>query len=132
MLIEEGYGELFNSGAAGIGGRMVRSFTLPDLGEGVHEGEVRAVLVTVGQQITEGDPILEVETDKATVEIPSPYTGTVTEVKVQAGDIVHVGDVMIVFDEEKMVRPVAPEPRAEARQSPPSASHAPVPASPAT
>jgi len=54
---------------------MARSFRLPDLGEGIHEGEVITVRVKVGDAVKEGDIILEVETDKATVEIPSPYTG---------------------------------------------------------
>ena len=76
---------------------MSRSFKLPDLGEGVHEGEVLAVHVSVGQEVKEGDLILEVETDKAAVEIPSPFTGTVSEVLVKPGDTVKVGDVMMTF-----------------------------------
>ena len=76
---------------------MTRSFKLPDLGEGVHEGEVLAVHVSVGQEVKEGDIILEVETDKAAVEIPSPFTGTVSEVLVKPGDTVKVGDVMMIF-----------------------------------
>ena len=63
---------------------MARPFKLPDLGEGVHEGEVLNVLVSVGDHVNEGDPILEVETDKATAEIPSPFTGKVEEIKVKA------------------------------------------------
>ena len=62
---------------------MTRAFKLPDLGEGIHEGEVLAVLVSVGHEVKEGDPILEVETDKAAVEIPSPFTGTVKEIMVK-------------------------------------------------
>ncbi|MDZ7598242.1 MAG: biotin/lipoyl-containing protein [Desulfobacterales bacterium] len=58
---------------------MSRSFKLPDLGEGIHEGEVLAVLVAVGDTVREGDPILEVETDKAAVEIPSPVNSTSTK-----------------------------------------------------
>ena len=76
---------------------MARSFKLPDLGEGIHEGEVLAVLVVTGQEVNEGDIILEVETDKAAVEIPSPYTGTVNEIFVKPGDVVKVGDVMMTF-----------------------------------
>jgi pyruvate dehydrogenase E2 component (dihydrolipoamide acetyltransferase) len=76
---------------------MARVFKLPDLGEGVHEGEILAVLVSVGQEVNEGDLILEVETDKAAVEIPSPYSGTVNEILVKAGDSVKVGDVMMAF-----------------------------------
>lgn len=77
---------------------MSRSFALPDLGEGVHEAEVRAVHVAVDQQVKEGDLILEIETDKAAVEIPSPFTGKIVQVLVKAGDLAKVGDAMIVFD----------------------------------
>lgn len=76
---------------------MAREFRLPDLGEGIHEGEVLAVKVQVGQQVKEDEAILEVETDKAAVEIPSPYSDVVTQINVKAGDIVHVGDVLLVF-----------------------------------
>jgi pyruvate dehydrogenase E2 component (dihydrolipoamide acetyltransferase) len=77
---------------------MARSFRLPDLGEGVHEGEVLAVHVSAGKAVKEGDTILEVETDKAAVEIPSPYNGTVNEVRARPGDVVRVGDVLVVFE----------------------------------
>jgi len=76
---------------------MSKSFKLPDLGEGVHEGEVLAVHVSVGQEVKEGDIILEVETDKAAVEIPSPFSGTVAQILVKPGDTVKVGDVMMTF-----------------------------------
>ena len=76
---------------------MSRSFKLPDLGEGVHEGEVLAVHVSVGQEVKEGDIILEVETDKAAVEIPSPFSGTIAEILVKPGDTVKVGEVMMTF-----------------------------------
>ncbi len=76
---------------------MARSFKLPDLGEGVHEGEVIAVRVSVGQEVKEGDIILEVETDKAAVELPSPFNGTVLEIRVKPGDMVNVGDVLMTF-----------------------------------
>jgi pyruvate dehydrogenase E2 component (dihydrolipoamide acetyltransferase) len=76
---------------------MTRSFRLPDLGEGIHEGEVVRVLVSVGDEVEEDQPILEIETDKAAVEIPSPFSGTVEAIRVKAGDLVHVGEEMIVF-----------------------------------
>jgi pyruvate dehydrogenase E2 component (dihydrolipoamide acetyltransferase) len=79
---------------------MARSFKLPDLGEGIHEGEVIAVLVKVGDAVEEGDPILEVETDKASVEIPSPFTGTVKEIMVKTGDVVKVGNLMMTFSDD--------------------------------
>lgn len=77
---------------------MTREFRLPDLGEGVHEGEIISVLVAVGDRVEEDQPILEVETDKAAVEITSPFAGTVTGIRVGAGDLVTVGDVLITFD----------------------------------
>ncbi|MCP4341259.1 MAG: 2-oxo acid dehydrogenase subunit E2 [Desulfobulbaceae bacterium] len=76
---------------------MTMSFRLPDLGEGVHEAEILAILVKVDQVVAEGDLILEIETDKAAVEIPSPYTGTVSEILVQTGDMAVVDDVLITF-----------------------------------
>jgi pyruvate dehydrogenase E2 component (dihydrolipoamide acetyltransferase) len=78
---------------------MARAFKLPDLGEGVHEGEVLAVHVQVGQAIAEGDLILTVETDKAAVEIPSPFDGRVSAIEVEPGQIVTVGQVLMRFED---------------------------------
>jgi len=122
---------------------MSRAFKLPDLGEGIHEGEILAVAVDVGQEVKEGDIILEVETDKAAVEIPSPYTGTVEEIFVKPGDIVNVGDVMMTFSggleagdvEAEMPGTEKAPPAAEPSPPIPSSAAAktgPVPASPAT
>ncbi len=122
---------------------MTRSFKLPDLGEGIHEGEVLAVPVDVGQEVKEGDVILEVETDKAAVEIPSPYTGSIQEIFVKPGDIVNVGDVMMTFSngqDAKAVREERPieKPAAQAKpvavtgRAAPAPKEGPVPASPAT
>jgi pyruvate dehydrogenase E2 component (dihydrolipoamide acetyltransferase) len=123
---------------------MTKSFKLPDLGEGIHEGEVLAVLVSVGQEIKEGDVILEVETDKAAVEIPSPYSGKVEDIFVKPGDVVNVGDVMMAFSngeaavaEAVLERPaepaVGPAPaEAAVSATPASRKEGPVPASPAT
>ncbi len=77
---------------------MSKAFQLPDLGEGIHEGEVIAVHIEVGQKVEEGDILMEVETDKAAVDIPSPFSGTVEEVRVKAGDVVKVGDVLVTVD----------------------------------
>lgn len=76
---------------------MLQNFTLPDLGEGIHEGEILEVAISPGDEVKEGDVILVVETDKAAVEIPSPYTGVVEEVRVKSYDVVKVGSVMVVF-----------------------------------
>ena len=88
---------------------MARTFKLPDLGEGIHEGEVLAVLVEVGQEVKEGDIILEVETDKAAVEIPSPFTGRVKEIFVKPGDIVNVGDNLMSFSNGEAAESVKEE-----------------------
>ncbi len=77
---------------------MPTDFRLPDLGEGVHEGQIVRLLVAQGDHVKEDQPLLEVETDKASVEIPSPYTGVVTKVHVAEQQVVNVGDVMISFD----------------------------------
>ena len=123
---------------------MAKEFKLPDLGEGIHEGEVLAVRVSVGQTVKEGDIILEVETDKAAVEIPSPYTGTVLEILVTPGDAVKVGQVLMTFSVPGEKSAPAPEPAAAAPKaktvpapaaaaSPtPGPPRGPVPASPAT
>ncbi len=124
---------------------MTQSFRLPDLGEGVHEAEILAVHVTVGQSIKEGDLLLEVETDKAAVEIPSPITGVVSEVLAKKGDMAGVGDILINFGDtvdkvltEMPIPPTAPEKKAaQPATAPPivqptGSSQLPVPASPAT
>ncbi|UCH20084.1 MAG: 2-oxo acid dehydrogenase subunit E2 [Deltaproteobacteria bacterium] len=116
---------------------MARSFKLPDLGEGIHEGEVIAVLVSTGDEVKEGDPILEVETDKASVEIPSPYTGTVEEILVKAGDMVKVGQVLVTFSdgetaEVKAQKKAQETPETVALRLAPTGKKGPIPASPAT
>jgi 2-oxoisovalerate dehydrogenase E2 component (dihydrolipoyl transacylase) len=75
-------------------------FKLPDIGEGVVEGEIVEWMVAVGDTVKEDDPILSVMTDKATVEIPSPCDGVVTSMVGDAGDILPVGAVCIVFEVE--------------------------------
>ena len=73
-------------------------FKLPDLGEGVHEGQIVNVLVKEGDTIAEYQPMLEVETDKAAVEIPSPKAGVVARLHVEPGQVVKVGQVLISID----------------------------------
>ena len=72
-------------------------FKLPDLGEGINEGQILSVYIVEGQSIAEDDLLMEVETDKAAVEIPSPCSGTVVTVHVKDNQIVQVGDVMVTF-----------------------------------
>ena len=78
---------------------MAFSFKLPDLGEGLTEGEVARWLVAEGQEIAEDDPLVEIQTDKATVEIPSPYAGTVLRILVAEGDVAPVGSVLVMIGE---------------------------------
>ncbi len=74
------------------------AFKLPDIGEGVVEGEVVEWMVSVGDTVKEDDPILSVMTDKATVEIPSPVDGKVSKIIGEPGDILPVGEVCIEFE----------------------------------
>jgi len=76
---------------------VAHSFKLPDLGEGLTEGEVARWLVSEGQDVAEDDPLVEIQTDKATVEIPSPYAGTVLEIRVAEGEVAPVGAVLVVI-----------------------------------
>src|SRR5262245_8670269 len=76
---------------------MSRQFVLPDLGEGLTEAEVVAILVREGDVIHEDAPLLEVETDKARVEIPSPLGGRVDRIHVKTGETVKVGAVLVTF-----------------------------------
>src|SRR5438874_870875 len=78
---------------------MPRPFALPDLGEGLTEAEIVKVLVNEGDVLVEDAPLLEVETDKATVEIPSPFAGRVARIHVQPGQSVKVGDVLVTFED---------------------------------
>ena len=73
-------------------------FKLPDIGEGVVEGEVVTWHVSVGDTVSEDDPIVDVMTDKATVTIPSPTDGTVLSLNGEVGDMIAVGSVLIEFD----------------------------------
>ena len=76
---------------------MAKEFCLPDLGSGLQEGQIVNWLVEVGQDVTTADNLCEVETEKAVIEIPVPYSGTVLELKAAPGDAVEVGSVIAVF-----------------------------------
>jgi pyruvate dehydrogenase E2 component (dihydrolipoamide acetyltransferase) len=78
-------------------------FKLPDLGEGLTEGEIARWLVAEGQEIAEDDPLVEIQTDKTTVEIPSPAAGKVARILVAEGDVVPVGTVLVVIGEDGAV-----------------------------
>ena len=102
-------------------------FKLPDIGEGVVEGEIVEWMVAVGDTVKEDDPILSVMTDKATVEIPAPCDGVVASIVGEAGDILPVGGVCIVFDVDgegnaseatEASEPVAEKPEAAEEKAP--------------
>ncbi len=129
---------------------MPRTFVLPDLGEGLVEAEIRNVLVKEGDVVKEDSPLLEVETDKAQVEIPSPFAGRVEKIHVQPGQTVKVGQPLVSFgDATGVSSPARPAPVAAGRApapvdtktpaptetkapAPPPADGSPVPATPST
>ena len=102
------------------GGRLDRStqidsaavayeFKLPDLGEGLTEGEVARWLVSEGDEVAEDQPLVEIQTDKTTVEIPSPAAGKVAQILVEEGKVVPVGTILVVIGEDG-ARPSTPTP----------------------
>lgn len=121
-------------------------FRLPDLGEGIHEGEILKWHVEVGGQVAEDAPLLDIETDKAAVTIPSPRAGTVRSRNGEPGDVIHTGDVLCVLDEYgedegqgrdsrpqtavPTASPASPPTASPASDSAPSAPVLPLPASP--
>jgi pyruvate dehydrogenase E2 component (dihydrolipoamide acetyltransferase) len=125
---------------------MPRPFLLPDLGEGLVEAEIVRVLVREGEIVREDAPLLEVETDKAQVEIPSPMSGRVEKVHVAPHQTVRVGEVLVTFADDgaqpsppapaapKIAAPAAAAPAAAAPApaAPPPARQGPVPATPST
>jgi pyruvate dehydrogenase E2 component (dihydrolipoamide acetyltransferase) len=96
----------------------LRDFALPDLGEGLTEGEILQWMVAVGDEVTLNQPIVEVETAKAAVEVPSPFAGVVTAIHHQAGEVVDVGATIISFDTDPGAGPLdlVPEPEQPAAQ----------------
>jgi pyruvate dehydrogenase E2 component (dihydrolipoyllysine-residue acetyltransferase) len=76
---------------------LAYEFKLPDLGEGLTEGEVARWLVAEGQDVAEDEPLVEIQTDKTTVEIPSPAAGVVSRILVEEGTVVPVGTVLVVI-----------------------------------
>ena len=98
---------------------MAYEFKLPDLGEGLSEGEIARWLVEEGQEIAEDDPLVEIATDKTTVEIPSPAAGVVTKILVAAGEIVPVGTVLVVIGGNGAPTSARTEPAPQRRSTPP-------------
>jgi pyruvate dehydrogenase E2 component (dihydrolipoamide acetyltransferase) len=102
-------------------------FKLPDIGEGVTEGEVIQWLVKAGDVINQDQPLAEVMTDKATVEIPSPQKGTVKELKVKPGDVIKVGATMLVIETGGAATQASAPAPTPAKSAPQAASPTPAP-----
>lgn len=80
---------------------MKKEFKFPDVGEGITEGEIIKWLVSEGDLVKEDQPLIEVETDKAVVSLPSPYTGKIVKLQGKPGEIIQVGSVLVVVDSEE-------------------------------
>jgi pyruvate dehydrogenase E2 component (dihydrolipoamide acetyltransferase) len=106
---------------------MPREFRLPDLGSGLQEGQIVNWLVEVGQAVSTSDNLCEVETEKAVIEIPVPFAGTVLELKADVGDAVEVGSVIAVFgNADEAPAPAAAEPQPAAIDAKPADETAPA------
>jgi pyruvate dehydrogenase E2 component (dihydrolipoamide acetyltransferase) len=106
----------------------VSDFVIPELGENVAGGDIVRLLVKPGDAITKDQPVLELETDKATIEVPSSVAGVVKEIKVKTGDKVKVGQLVLTVDEAAAAAAPAPPAAASARPGakpvePAAASH---------
>ena len=110
----------------------VFQFKLPDIGEGIAEGEIVKIDVKVGDTIAEDDILFEVQNDKSVEEIPSPVSGTITAVLVSEGTVARVGDVIVEIAAEGVAPVAAPSAPAAPTASPsaPTASPAAAPAQP--
>lgn len=97
---------------------MAYEFKLPDVGEGIHEGEIVKFHVKEGDTVQEDDVLAEVQTDKAVVEIPVPVSGTVTKLNAKEGEILEVGSVLAVFDTGKEEAAEPAESQSEEKAAP--------------
>ena len=78
---------------------MAYTFKLPELGEGMAEGEISSWLVKEGDAVKEDDTLVEIQNDKSVSELPSPVSGTISKIVAQEGDTVEIGDPLIVIDD---------------------------------
>ena len=96
---------------------MPTEFKLPELGENIAAGDVVRVLVSAGDTVTRDQPLLELETDKATIEVPSTVAGTVKDVRVKQGERVKVGQVVLTVEDGGAAQPAAAAPAPAAKQT---------------
>ncbi|MFW5757028.1 MAG: biotin/lipoyl-containing protein, partial [Tangfeifania sp.] len=80
---------------------MKKEIKIPDIAENVETGLVAGILVSKGDKVSADQPLVEIETDKATTDIPSPYDGVVDEIKVKEGDEVKVNQVIMIIEVEE-------------------------------
>jgi pyruvate dehydrogenase E2 component (dihydrolipoamide acetyltransferase) len=98
---------------------MAKQFKFPDVGEGITEGEIVRWLVKEGDEVKEDQTLAEIETDKAVVEMPSPYSGTILKIHAAAKDIIKVGQVLVTIGEKgEAVGQVAAEAKPEEKAAP--------------
>jgi len=102
----------------------VTEFKLPELGENIDQGDLVRLLISPGANVTEGQPVMELETDKAVVEVPSSVTGTVTEIRVKEGQKIKVGQVIFTVENGAGTKVKAVESKAPTK----AAEKAPAPA----
>src|SRR5436190_7965870 len=100
---------------------MATDFNLPELGENITAGDVLRVLVKPGDTLEKDQPVLELETDKATIEVPSSVAGQVKDVKVKAGDKVKVGQSILTVEDGASAKPAASASAAAAESKAPAA-----------
>ena len=86
--------------AAPASGSNRYQFALPELGEGIHEGEIAAWKISEGDSVSEDDVIVEIQNDKAVEEIPSPFTGKIVKINYKEGDVATVGDILFEFESD--------------------------------
>lgn len=101
-------------------------YRFPELGEGLHEGEIIKVNVKPGDKVTDDDIIMEVQNDKAIVEVPCPVNGTVLEVLVKDGQVCTIGEIVAIIDAEGELPEQVEAPAAEEASAAPAASEAPA------
>src|SRR5258708_7606487 len=102
-------------------------FTLPELGENIAAGDVLRVLVNAGDTIAKDQPVLELETDKATIEVPSSVAGKITAINVKAGDKVKVGQAILSVEDGGVAAAAPPKPAPAQAAAPPPPPPAPAP-----
>src|SRR5580700_3541684 len=90
-------------------------FKLPELGENIDQGDLVRLMISPGSSVTEGQPVMELETDKAVVEVPSSVTGTVQAIPVKQGDKIKVGQVIFTFENtaKASIEPADPAPKVQ-------------------